>query len=211
MYMWAALNNRILTWDNLSRHQIEGPGRCSLCKNANESTFHILISCPFSKKVWTKNSSSLRRRCIWTGDTLELAWKNWFRDPRNKELKALPLLINWGILLARNATISKEKASIPEVIATQSLSIPSHFPRTKEVPTLRVRQQEDIDFTKPWPYFDGASQNSNYGGGVVLHFSENHCFHLKMGLGIGTNNYVELLALKLLLLFSREKGIQYFW
>jgi hypothetical protein len=30
IYMWAALNNRIPTWDNLSRCQIEGPGRCSL-------------------------------------------------------------------------------------------------------------------------------------------------------------------------------------
>jgi ribonuclease HI len=29
-----------------------------------------------------------------------------------------------------------------------------------------------------------------------------------MGLGSGTNNYVELMALKLLLLFTREKGIQ---
>jgi ribonuclease HI len=29
-----------------------------------------------------------------------------------------------------------------------------------------------------------------------------------MGLGRGTNNYVELMALKLLLLFTREKGIQ---
>jgi hypothetical protein len=101
IYMWAALNNRIPTWDNLNRRQIEGPGRCSLCKNANESTFHILISCPFSKKVWTETSSSLRQRCIWTGDTLELAWKNWSRDPRNKEIKALPLLISWGIWLAQ--------------------------------------------------------------------------------------------------------------
>jgi len=71
------------------------------------NTFHILISCPFSKKVWTKTSSSLRQRSIWTGDTLELAWKNWSRYPRNKELKTLPLLISWGIWLAHNATIFK--------------------------------------------------------------------------------------------------------
>jgi hypothetical protein len=116
------------TWDNLNRRQIEGLGRCALCKNANESTFHILISCPFSMKVWTEASLSLRKNCIWNGDTLEMAWKNWSRDPRNKEIKALPLLISWGIWLARNAEIFKEKSSIPEVIVAQSLSILSHFP-----------------------------------------------------------------------------------
>jgi ribonuclease HI len=47
------------------------------------------------------------------------------------------------------------------------------------------------------------------GGGAVLHLTENHCFHIKMGMGRGTNNYAELLALKLLLLFSREKEIHH--
>jgi ribonuclease HI len=208
IFMWAALNNRIPTWEVLIKRQIEGPGRCALCKNANESTFHILITCPFTMKVWTETSSSLRKICIWNGDSLELAWKNWTCDPRNKEIKSLPLLISWGIWLARNARIFKEKASIPEVIVAQSLSILSHFPQSKEAPTLRVRKQEAIDSSKPWVFFDGASQNSICGGGVVLHLSNNHSFHLKMGLGRGTNNYVELMALKLLLLFTREKGIQ---
>ena len=57
-------------------------------------------------------------------------------------------------------------------------------------------------------FFDGASQNFIYGGGVALYLSNNHNFHVKMGLGRGKNNYVELMALKLLLIFTREKGIQ---
>jgi ribonuclease HI len=36
---------------------------------------------------------------------------------------------------------------------------------------------------------------------------KNHSFHIKLGLGQGTNNYVELLTLKLLLLFAKEKEI----
>jgi hypothetical protein len=99
---------------------------------------------------------------------LELAWKNWSRDPRNKELKALPILISWGIWLAWNATIFKETTSILEVIATQILSILSHFPQKKEAPSLRVRQQEDIDTLKPRDFFDGSSQNSIYRGGVLF-------------------------------------------
>jgi ribonuclease HI len=72
---------------------------------------------------------------------------------------------------------------------------------------LQLKQTEAIDKSKPWAYFDGASQNHTCGGGIVLHLAENHSFHLKLGLGQGTNNYVELLTLKLLLLFTKEKEI----
>ena len=44
------------------------------------------------------------------------------------------------------------------------------------------------------------------GGGVVLHLSDSHSFIFSMGLGEGSNNYAELLSLKLLLIFALEKG-----
>jgi len=31
---------------------MEGPTRCPLCKNEEETTDHILLGCPFSKEVW---------------------------------------------------------------------------------------------------------------------------------------------------------------
>lgn len=49
---------------------------------------------------------------------------------------------------------------------------------------------------------------AKFGGGVVLHVSASHSFNLKMGLGLGTNNYAELIALKLLLNFVGGKGIR---
>jgi ribonuclease HI len=67
-----------------------------------------------------------------------------------------------------------------------------------------------VDHSRPWAYFDGASQNDGQtcGGGAVLHLSDAHFFNLKLGLGPGTNNYAELMALKLLLNFAGEKGIR---
>jgi ribonuclease HI len=61
----------------------------------------------------------------------------------------------------------------------------------------------------PWAYFDGASQNENQlcGGGVVLLLSIDHSFKLKMGLKSSSNNFVELMALKLMLQFAGEKGV----
>jgi hypothetical protein len=64
-----------------------------------------------------------------------------------------------------------------------------------------------VDISKLWDFFDKASQNNNKvcEGGSLLFLSKKHFFKLKMGLGLGSNNYVELLSLKILLLFTREK------
>ena len=58
----------------------------------------------------------------------------------------------------------------------------------------------------PWAFFDGASQNLTCGGGATLYLNPNHYFKISMGLGFGTNNYVELMTLKLLLCFAIERN-----
>jgi ribonuclease HI len=141
---------------------------------------------------------------------LEQAWKDWLQVSVHKKIKALPLIVCWGIWLARNSVIFKDKPTLPDLIASQGLSILSHFPQEKDIPAICVYQPESIDKSRPWDFFDGASQNDNQscGGGAVLYLSDNHFFKIKMGLGQGTNNYAELMALKLLLQFSGEKGVQ---
>ena len=64
----------------------------------------------------------------------------------------------------------------------------------------------DIDRRIPWGFFDGAMQQNICGGGALLFLSDSHWFEISAGLGEGTNNYVELLSLKILLLFTMEKG-----
>lgn len=112
--------------------------------------------------------------------------------------------------MARNASIFQDINSIPDINAAQGLSILSHFPQDKGTAPVRFIQQEQVDFSRPWAYFDGASQNNNAQcvGGAVLHLSDAPSFKLKMGLGPGTNNYAELMSLKLLLLFAGEKGVK---
>jgi len=43
--------------------------------------------------------------------------------------------------------------------------------------------------------------------GVVFHMSDHVCFKTHMGLGPQSNNYYELMSLKLLLLFAKEKNV----
>ena len=55
-------------------------------------------------------------------------------------------------------------------------------------------------------FFDGAAQNNICGGGVLLFIIESHVYELGAGLGEGSDNFVELMSLKLLLVFAAEKG-----
>ena len=41
----------------------------------------------------------------WRGETLVDCFKSWQFNPELKAFKALPLLVAWGIWLARNASI----------------------------------------------------------------------------------------------------------
>jgi hypothetical protein len=42
----------ILTGENLRRRGWEGPHRCPLCLQEEETTDHLLLSCVYSKEVW---------------------------------------------------------------------------------------------------------------------------------------------------------------
>jgi hypothetical protein len=178
-------------------------------KREEESVTHLFLNFPFVHQIWTECSASLNQVCRWKGPNIEEAWREWMTNPQNQNIKSLPLIINWGVWLAQNSVIFNEKYSIPEHIVAQSLSILSHFPQGKDEPQVRNVVAETVDQTKPWAYFDGASQNDGQicGGGVVLYLFESHYYNLTMGLGPGTNNYAELMALKLLLTFAGEKGI----
>jgi ribonuclease HI len=145
----------------------------------------------------------------WAGPSIEQAWKDWCADSSYRRVKSLPLIVAWGVWLARNSSIFKDKTPTPDIIAAQALSILSHFPQEKEEGAIRIPPVVQIDHSLPWDYFDGASQNNNQicGGGAILYLTKTHHFNLSMGLGSGTNNFVELLAMKLLLHFAKEKGI----
>jgi len=120
--------------------------------------------------------------------------------------KFLPLLVIWGIWLARNKAIFDDKPSLSEHISALAVgmfnSIPEHIRAAKQKRDLEV----EIDRTVPWGFFDGAAQNNRCGGGAIFHLSDSHFFVLSAGLGEGSNNYAELMSLKLLLIFAIEKG-----
>ena len=75
---------------------------------------------------------------------------------------------------------------------------------------IRIIREETFDKDTPWAYFNEASQQygSLSGGGDFINKSENYCFKISIGFGSRSNNYVELLALKTLMLITLENGCQ---
>ena len=61
----------------------------------------------------------------------------------------------------------------------------------------------------PIGFFDGASANNNGGTGVYLVISKEYFYRIKMGCGLSTNTHAELLALWVLLTFSKLLGLPY--
>jgi hypothetical protein len=52
LFCWLMFENRILTWDNLSKRGLIGPSRCVLCGEREESLNHLMVDCLFTKEVW---------------------------------------------------------------------------------------------------------------------------------------------------------------
>jgi hypothetical protein len=87
-------------------HKYGGPGWCILCKDDEEIVPHLFLWCPFVKQIWSECSQALGQACVWLGQSIEEAWRTWVTNPSNNIIKALPLIINWGAWLARNALFS---------------------------------------------------------------------------------------------------------
>jgi ribonuclease HI len=122
-----------------------------------------------------------------------------------KRYRILPLLITWGVWLARNEAIFNEVSIAPEKTSLNSLAIFSSFAPSEGRNKNRTIKEVTIEKSTPWGFFDGASQQYTCGGGGLLYFSDTHYYTLTSGLGNGTNNYAELMSLKLLLAFAIEK------
>eukprot|EP01018_Ginkgo_biloba_P013953 Gb_06775 [translate_table: standard] len=113
LFVWLALHNQILTWDNLLKRGKEGLGICFLCRESVEYVLHILVKCHFSKEVWSA-VGSLGRCLVWDGNSLEEAWNTWFKSHDTpSEMITLPLHVMWGMWITRNEDIFKYKRPTP--------------------------------------------------------------------------------------------------
>ena len=86
-------------------------------------------------------------------------------------------------------------------VSSYSLGMMMALPQKSSVASIKTIFVEVIDKTFAWGFFDGSvvGDPKICGAGGMLFLSDVHFFSFKAGLGLGTNNFAELCALKLLL------------
>jgi hypothetical protein len=167
------------------------------------------MTCPFTKEVWKEVESMIGLKNVWEGGDIEEAFRSWYSKKDTKKIRSLPLNIAWGVWLARNLKLFEGKETLPLKCVIQSLNILNAYPWVEEKQKRHELKEEVINKAIPWAYFDGASQGSPPKGGVggILYLSSNHCISFKAGIGQESNNYYELMALKLILQLAQEHGV----
>eukprot|EP00253_Pinus_taeda_P015318 PITA_15318 len=207
IFLWCMLRRKIPTWDILQSRFFIGPGRCPLCKENEETINHLFTSCTVSLKLWGEITDQLKLKVQWGTDPLEDAWRNWWNNHPDGNLRNLPPIFFWGIWLARNKSIFQDQGTPIPSIASNCVAIYSSIPPPEPKSAQNRNSPPDIKDGSPWAFFDGASQDNKAGAGICIHINQEQSLKAFVGLGQGTNNYAELAALRLLMCWALKKNI----
>jgi len=210
LFYWTVITNKAPSWENLQKRSFSGPGWCYMCKQSGESLYHLFMECVYARRTWAGACGMDNITLQWSGDSMESALQFWITDGRSEKYLALPLIITWGIWCARNRYIFDDKWTEPEMVAAHCLGTLQHFPQSTKAKPKRNLGQLVVDKSIPWAFFDGAAQGNpqSCGGGGIIFWNDHRFLVSRAGLGEGTNNYAELMALKLILLLAVEKHIK---
>ena len=187
-----------------------GPGRCYLCKMEDESNLHIGVECPFTQSVWLLIANNLKLNNLWRGISVSDCFRNWCLNLEVVEFLPLPIIVLWFIWRARNLACFEDLSLTPAQVSSFSMGMLKALPHKSSVASIRAISVEFIDKTFAWGFFDGsaAGEPNICGAGGMLYISDDHFFSFKAGLGLGTNNFAELCALKLLLILARRNSLE---
>jgi len=141
---------------------------------------------------------------------MELALRIWISVRDTVNIRALPCIITWGIWMARNKIIFEDKWTEPDIVAAQCMGILQAFPQVNPKQNPRNIGDLVIDKSIPWAFFDGAAQGNPLicGGGGIIFRGDSNYYCSRTGLGMGSNNCAEFMALKLLMLLAIEMEIK---
>jgi len=126
------------------------------------------MECEFSQKSWEATYRMENIGTHWNGGSMELTHKDWISDRDTARFRALPCILTWGIWIARNRYIFKNKWTEPDVVVVNSMGILQAFPQVSQNLTMCFVEALELDKSIPWAFFDGAAQGTPMRcGGVV--------------------------------------------
>ena len=120
LFAWLVVKGRILTYENLRKRGVHGPSQCYLCSQAEETTNHLLDSCPFAAAIWDKGAIGFRRRDRKRAQSARTLTKWNHKTFKNIIIRtiwnALPGMIMWCIWKERNGRIFRDKSNCIEKV-----------------------------------------------------------------------------------------------
>jgi hypothetical protein len=141
-FCWIVVHDKLLTGENILKRNIHGPFRCEMCRNAQETSQHIFLHCPYVISVWKASLQSLHRKIRWSSQPKEMLsnWKSYYRGsfkrkPLFRDLfKAFPKYICWKIWLSQNRAIFSNLHSPPYLVAKKSIALLAELFLSKSKP-----------------------------------------------------------------------------
>ena len=125
---------------------------------------HLFLKCTYCVEVWIECCKllGLGPDCRWEGASILDAWERWRRMEKMDIMKVLPLLVTWGIWLARNNVVFNGKVCTPAISAGQICRIALALPKHVRVEKQREILELDFDRSSPWGFFYGTLQNLSF-------------------------------------------------
>jgi ribonuclease HI/exonuclease III len=130
LFIWTLAHKSIPTGENLKRRGWEGPFRCPLCCQEEETMDHLLLNCNYSKEVWKKITGlQLITKLPNDVTSLLLQWDSLCPFAGKKKNQThwiwglLPKLALWSLWLERNHRIFKDSQVNEERLYTKIQAI----------------------------------------------------------------------------------------
>eukprot|EP00253_Pinus_taeda_P022158 PITA_22158 len=112
-FLWLLMQRKTLTWENLLRKGFQGPSRCPMCLQEEETMNHLFNSCEWASQLWLwmeaiMEDSNRNRDSI--QDSITNWRRNFSRINRVDSIwKCTPGFITWTIWKERNRRIFTEE------------------------------------------------------------------------------------------------------
>jgi hypothetical protein len=107
-FSWRAASGKILTLDNLRHRGIILASWCCMCKADGESVDHLLLYCPYAKKLWDMIFALFGIHWVMPKQVIEVfsCWQGSLGRHQNLVIwKTIPHYLMWCIWRERNARI----------------------------------------------------------------------------------------------------------
>jgi len=110
-----------------------------------------------------------------------------------KEIRALPILVSWGIWLIRNEVVFENHSSPSQKISQEVHELLPFYKHISKLKAKMVLRNITINRDYPWGFFYGACQWPDHirSLGFVLYLSESHFCIGMANLWQGSNNQGE--------------------